>query len=1400
MLEQNGGGESCLTLAAQLNFQATIEFLLGSELELGEAVHIEQRNSRGMSSLSTAAEAGHVVPAQFLIQKGADLAAKDDGGAQALHHAAVNGHVQMVQLLIEGGTDMDARDVDGKTPVWLAANYKHNSLVYLLSGLGADMGIRDFKGFSLLHLAAARNNKALSRFLIENGADLESRCGGATPLIYAVQSADRDLVSLLLSHGADMNAADDRGWTPCHFAAANGNDDILETLLEYSPSLMITDCDGLLPLDLAVRNGHLSTQRIINERLPVSVAAKNESAAESVTLLVASARNGHMERMLRLLKTGLDVNASDFDGKRALTSAAESGNLMGIQALLLAGADVNLADRNGETPLWWASRYNHKRAVWELLYRGAHPDLADNDGQSPLSVAAQLGHGKVARLLLQFGSNPDASVVWGKSALMFAASAGYFDIVTLLLRHRVDINYRSVAGESALSLAVVGGHDRITDLLVEHGALPHGLIRNKNYARQLCVAAQHGRIPEILRLLKVGVSPDILSATGDETALCGAAAAGKARAVEILLENGAFVDAKNNDGVTALMQAASEGHEDTVRLFRDHGASLDMKDGQGRTALMRACYGGNSDTVTLLIDLGARREARDSEGRTSLFHAVLGDQKLIVEALLTQGVNIEAVDQHGHTPLSVAVQEGKRAVAQILLGRGAQTTTNDSIEGQAPLSLAASKGHEACVDLLIDHGVDLDHRSRNEQRTALHYAVLPGHSMVVKILIEAGAEAGLVDSHGRSALSLAKENGHEECVKLLSQAASLFRNSQRATRKNEEEALSLKNIYRYQRISGETSIRLLTLFPGLPGDILTVDVEEVDLKSKPSFEALSYEWREKTGTIPIQCGNERILLTPNCKAAMERLRLPSRPRLLWIDAICINQKDVTERNHQVALMTRIYRSATSILMWLGQSDVSVTPAVLEKTFDVLPVLARVHDLLRLTPGRGSSSRKLMPINEHPEAQKLAQDALEDKEVANCIRGLYHSKYFSRAWIFQELVLAGTRGIILRDSCQCEWPLFISAMWGYEANFGSIGKHLRNIALTADDLEKDGRLKLDILVDTMSNFDARDARDMVFATLGLATNDDTTSKNLPTADYSMTVQEVFVETSRYLIDTIGIYWTANHRRSAKSIPDLPSWVGDFTAPGSVLDSIPLQPQAEQLGQLFTGQPITTGTSLHVNGAIIDRIAFKVTITKEIDAVQVVVAVARALSARGRGMFDPYMDKFQDSSPAHPHRSYGAAVLSVIFRMDILSETEVARMNSYLAWRLSTYEEIPPQLRHAPRYLESGVASWQALSQTSPRDMDLEICRAMDLRLPFGTDLILTERGYIGLTHSGEARVGMAIGWTTTALDACLLEERSEGPDKRYYEYVDKVHLALPLRNWRSLEQFAPGAVEERLEIR
>uniref|UniRef100_A0A0B7KR48 Heterokaryon incompatibility domain-containing protein n=1 Tax=Bionectria ochroleuca TaxID=29856 RepID=A0A0B7KR48_BIOOC len=68
---------------------------------------------------------------------------------------------------------------------------------------------------------------------------------------------------------------------------------------------------------------------------------------------------------------------------------------------------------------------------------------------------------------------------------------------------------------------------------------------------------------------------------------------------------------------------------------------------------------------------------------------------------------------------------------------------------------------------------------------------------------------------------------------------------------------------------------------------------------------------------PILCKGRRLLVTPNCESALRHLHHKLTPRLLWIDAICINQKSTDEKNYQVQLMGEIYARAERVIIWLG---------------------------------------------------------------------------------------------------------------------------------------------------------------------------------------------------------------------------------------------------------------------------------------------------------------------------------------------------------------------------------------------------------------------------------------------------------------------------------------------------
>ncbi|PVH78533.1 hypothetical protein DL98DRAFT_357436, partial [Cadophora sp. DSE1049] len=89
------------------------------------------------------------------------------------------------------------------------------------------------------------------------------------------------------------------------------------------------------------------------------------------------------------------------------------------------------------------------------------------------------------------------------------------------------------------------------------------------------------------------------------------------------------------------------------------------------------------------------------------------------------------------------------------------------------------------------------------------------------------------------------------------------------------------------------------------------------LADKPDYEALSYAWGEPVLNHEIEFPEGNLPITQHLYSALQKLRPQHQSRRLWVDAICINQNDKTEKGHQVALMADIYRGASGVVAWLG---------------------------------------------------------------------------------------------------------------------------------------------------------------------------------------------------------------------------------------------------------------------------------------------------------------------------------------------------------------------------------------------------------------------------------------------------------------------------------------------------
>ncbi|KAE8414359.1 heterokaryon incompatibility protein-domain-containing protein, partial [Aspergillus pseudocaelatus] len=145
----------------------------------------------------------------------------------------------------------------------------------------------------------------------------------------------------------------------------------------------------------------------------------------------------------------------------------------------------------------------------------------------------------------------------------------------------------------------------------------------------------------------------------------------------------------------------------------------------------------------------------------------------------------------------------------------------------------------------------------------------------------------------------------------------------------------------------EGQIRLITLKPGAFHDPLHCTVAVVPLGcGSTDYECLSYAWGGASGlTQDITLDGQHFSISDVLDSALRHLRRPDEPRILWIDAVCINQADVAERNAQVAMMQYIYRGAKTVVAWMGPAS-----ATSDRAFSFLKEMARLG---RWDDGRAS---------------------------------------------------------------------------------------------------------------------------------------------------------------------------------------------------------------------------------------------------------------------------------------------------------------------------------------------------------------------------------------------------------------------------------------------------------------
>jgi hypothetical protein len=314
-----------------------------------------------------------------------------------------------------------------------------------------------------------------------------------------------------------------------------------------------------------------------------------------------------------------------------------------------------------------------------------------------------------------------------------------------------------------------------------------------------------------------------------------------------------------------------------------------------------------------------------------------------------------------------------------------------------------------------------------------------------------------------------------------------------------------------------SQIRLLVLLPGskrqpISCNLATVMLHAPENEEVPVYHALSYQWGPPHPTTKIYVNNAPFHVRNNLFEALRELRYEYFPRCLWIDAICINQTDNTERGTQVSIMSDIFRSATKVLVWLGEASHNSDMAF-EILASVRGHLGLIHKMARSWQAAGV------------DVAQFTNNQVEMALLSICTR-----PYWSRLWIIQE-ILSSSSVDILCGSKVLGWEEFWTGLQCI-ANInipsaGGVGpcvsKPAYLIARKAFCHSKRYTIEELFVLCLECNSQCEDIRDRVFGLLSLSWD----LKIMP--DYSKSVQELY-------LDVIQAHCSATHSSSGR--PDLP----------------------------------------------------------------------------------------------------------------------------------------------------------------------------------------------------------------------------------------------------------------------
>ncbi|KAH7111216.1 HET domain-containing protein [Dactylonectria macrodidyma] len=395
-------------------------------------------------------------------------------------------------------------------------------------------------------------------------------------------------------------------------------------------------------------------------------------------------------------------------------------------------------------------------------------------------------------------------------------------------------------------------------------------------------------------------------------------------------------------------------------------------------------------------------------------------------------------------------------------------------------------------------------------------------------------------------------------------------------------------------------VRLFRLDDRTSSGDISGSLVSVRLKDAPPYFTLSYCWGTEEFDIPIRINDSVIYVSPSLAAAIRRLQEldASEHSLLrqacvewmWIDRVCINQNDTSERGKQVQLMGSIFSKAVRTLIWLG-TDYDACSAAWTLVDQIFNVFSKESPQAKFVAD--------IPFRIYSDVSHTASGLPNwNHDLWRHLTKLLQRPWFTRVWVIQEVVLSHGDPLILHGQQIYPWHrLGWAASWlrrsGY-LRLAQVPNQMLNVDMISNIRRSERPWNLDaLLVATSAKSHATDQRDKVYGLLGLATECQDPGATPPQlrVDYSSTVPEVYEKVASFLVHkykslailtrTRGLEGDICRTQRKHDFSMLPSWVPDWSD-----FTVSEREVAKSLSWLFhsgTSDPDTLGFPDHYEAA-------------------------------------------------------------------------------------------------------------------------------------------------------------------------------------------------------------------------